>query len=101
MIYQLALSKGIKLLGYLWSEATLAIYRRVRYKVALAVKSRFFKCAAFAVCIAITAPLTFGFGDNAMPQVIATQTTVIRHTAAEHQRPASEMNTNVSFKQLI
>ena len=100
MIYQLALPKGIKLLGYLWSEATLAIYRRVRYKVALAVKSRFFKCAAFAVCIAIPAPVIFGFGDNAITRIIETQTTFIRHTATEYQRRVAEQNAKAFFKQL-
>src|SRR5258707_12934029 len=100
MIYQLALPKGIKLLGYLWSEATLAIYRRVRYKVALPVKRRFFKCAAFAVCIAIPAPVTFGFGDNPITRAIETQTTFIRHTATAIQRRVAEQNAKAFLNQL-
>jgi hypothetical protein len=78
----------------------LALYRDVRYKVALSVKGQIFKCAVFAACIALPASVTFGWGDNAITRIIETQTTFIRHTATEYQRRVAEQNAKAFFKQL-
>jgi hypothetical protein len=81
-------------------EDILALYRRLRYNVALVVKSRVFKCAAFAVCIALPASLALAFGDNVTMRIIETQTTFIRHTATEYQRRVAEQKAKAFFKQL-
>ena len=81
-------------------EHTLAFYRRVRYKVALAVKSEFLKCTALAACIALFSPLVLAWGENATMRIIETQTTFIRHTATEYQRRVAEQNAKAFFKKL-
>jgi hypothetical protein len=78
----------------------LALYGRVRYNVALAVRSRTFKCAALAACIALSASFALAFGDNVTMRIIETQTMLIRHTATEYQRRVAERNAKAFFKQL-
>jgi hypothetical protein len=81
-------------------EDKLALCRRVRYKIALAVRSRIFRCAALATCIALSASFALAFGDNITMRIIETQTTFIRHTATEYQRRVAERNAKAFFKQL-
>jgi hypothetical protein len=78
----------------------LALYRWVRYKVVLAVRSRVFKCAAVVACIGLSASVALAFGDNVTMRIIETQTTLIRHTATEYQRRVAERNAKAFFKQL-
>jgi hypothetical protein len=78
----------------------LALCRRVRYKVPLAVRSGIFKCAALAACIGLSASVALAWGDNATMRVIEMQTTFIRHTATEYQRRVAEQNAKAFFKQL-
>jgi len=81
-------------------EEMLALYRRLRYNVALVVKSLVFKCAALAACIALPASFALAFGDNVTMRIIETQTTFIRHTATEYQRRVAEQKAKAFFKQL-
>jgi len=78
----------------------LALYRCVRYNVALAVKSRIFIFAAVAVCVALPASVALAFGDNAITRIIEMQTTFIRHTATEYQRRIAEQHAKAFFKKL-
>ena len=64
------------------------------------MKGKIFKCAVYAVCIALPASVTFGWGDNAITRIIETQTSFIRHTATEYQRRIAEQNARAFFKQL-
>jgi len=78
----------------------LALCCRVRYNIALAVKSRALKCAALAACIALPASVILAFGDNVTMRIIETQTTFIRHTATEYQRRVAEQNAKAFFRKL-
>jgi hypothetical protein len=78
----------------------LALYRCVRYKLALVVKSRAVKWAALAACLGLSASVALAFGDNATMRIIQMQTTFIRHTATEYQRRVAERNAKAFFKQL-
>jgi hypothetical protein len=64
------------------------------------VKSRVFKCAALAACIALLSSVILAWGDNATMRIIETQTMLIRHTATEYQRRVAEQNAKAFFKQL-
>ncbi len=78
----------------------LALYRRVRYNVALVVKSGVFIFGALAVCVALPTSVVLAFGDHAMRRIIEMQTTFIRHTATEYQRRVAEQNAKAFFKKL-
>jgi hypothetical protein len=78
----------------------LALYRRVRYKLAFVVKSRAVNCAALVACLALSASVALAFGGNATMRIIDTQATFIRHTATEYQRRVAEQNAKAFFKQL-
>jgi len=78
----------------------LALFRRVRYKIGLVVKSDVFKCAALVACLAIPLSVTLAWGENATMRIIETQTMFIRHTATEYQRRVAEQNAKAFFKKL-
>jgi hypothetical protein len=78
----------------------LALSRRVGYKVALAVRSGIFKCAALAACIALPASVALAWGDNVTARIIETRAEFVRRVATEYQRRVAEQNAKAFFKQL-
>ena len=97
--------------------------------MALVMKNRIFKCAAFAVCMACSEAaiadyyscyggsdglmpggvgphtaakftVNFSWGEQATSRIIETQTMFIRHKATEYQRRVAEQNAKAFFKTL-
>jgi len=81
-------------------EDMLALSRRVGYKVALAVRSGIFKCAALAACIGLPASAALAWGDNVTARIIETRAEFVRRVATEYQRRVAEQNAKAFFKQL-
>jgi hypothetical protein len=64
------------------------------------MKSRIFKFAAFASCIALSTSIALAWGELTTLRVIQTQTMLIRHTATEYQRRIAERNAKAFFSQI-
>jgi hypothetical protein len=64
------------------------------------MKNGIFKLTAYAMLIALSSSLAFGWGEHTTIRVIQTQTMLIRHKATEEQRRAAAANAKVFFKQL-
>lgn len=82
------------------SKLALALYARIFYNAARALKRQAIAFAALTASIALCTPSSFGFGENATLRIIETQTTFIRHTATEYQRKIADQNAKAFFKQL-